>query len=423
MTVFLSQTAPPGFNASTIFYLTLLFIFLTAIITTLVTRYSRDKCLKFFHKYHVTLERNRGSTTWGRLVVFSSGLELVYDHPYTDHRGHRKTSTMLYQADLESNVLSLMRYHGELNSEQKEWREKQVKRTFNPGPRRRLWRAIRNLINALRDGFNAAFGAIVSQVSRMNPGSAVLNTQATQVTQIGQTLLNKFGNAFEPLLEQYIGRPVIVDVVDSINPNNVSNQFTGYLADYTQQWLAVFNVEHVVCETVRLKLPDIPEGQVAPPLPPLPPPPGVGAPPPVLTPAMVTEQGFEIRVDRLRFKILNVRQQAMVVRRLEREGFEPVEVGATVPPSGVFDMLARDGRGGTLVIDIVDTLDIIAPRKFATIRHAGNLVPRPTLADELQLDQLPLIPKKLASVLGVETESSKSETADGVDASCEVKKA
>jgi hypothetical protein len=414
---FLGQTVP-AFSASTIFYLTLLFIFLTAIVTTLVTRYSRDKCLKLFHRYHVTLERGRGSTTWGKLKVFSSGVELLYDHPYTDIRGHRKTSTMLYQADLDNNVLCLLRHHEELSDKQQALREKQVRRTFNPGPQRRAWRSIRNIFNALKDGFNAAFGAIVSQVSRMNPGSAVLTTQANQVTQIGQTLLNKFGNAFEPLLEQYIGRPVIIDIADAINPNNVSNQFTGYLADYTQQWLAVFNVEHVACEKVRLKLPELPEGQPAAALPPLPPPPGIGAPPPVLPPPLVAEQGFEVRLDRLRFKILNTRQQTMVIRRLEREGFEPVEFGAAIPPSGTFDMAARDGRGGTLVIDLVDTIDVIAPRKFATVRHAGNFVDRPGVLDELQLDQLPLIPKSLAGVLGRE----KPEDAHVVDATCQPKK-
>ena len=37
-------------------------IFLTAIITTVVTKWARDKCLKFFNHYHVTLERTRGAT-------------------------------------------------------------------------------------------------------------------------------------------------------------------------------------------------------------------------------------------------------------------------------------------------------------------------------------------------------------------------
>jgi len=53
-----------------VFYLTLLFIFVTAIVTTVLTKWTRDKCLKFFRGYHVTLERLRGQTIWGRLKVF-----------------------------------------------------------------------------------------------------------------------------------------------------------------------------------------------------------------------------------------------------------------------------------------------------------------------------------------------------------------
>src|SRR2546421_8861345 len=72
----LAQTPPPtGPSAATIFYITLLFIFLTAIVTTVVTKWARDKVLKFFNHYHVTLERTRGQTSWGKLKVFSSGIE------------------------------------------------------------------------------------------------------------------------------------------------------------------------------------------------------------------------------------------------------------------------------------------------------------------------------------------------------------
>src|SRR5688572_24309796 len=152
----LAQQAP---NASTIFYLTLLFIFVTAVVTTFATKWARDKCLKFFNRYHVTLERTRGQTSWGMLKVFSSGVEIVYDNPYTDHRGRRKTSFMIYQQELEQQVLSVLRYHDELDERSRAARSKQIHRTFNPGPMRRAWRGVRNMVNTLRDAFNAAIGA------------------------------------------------------------------------------------------------------------------------------------------------------------------------------------------------------------------------------------------------------------------------
>jgi hypothetical protein len=393
---FLAQATPaaPGTpDASTIFYVTLLFIFLTAIITTVATKWTRDKCLKFFNRYHVSLERSRGQMIWGKLRVFSSGIEVCYDHPFIDARGRKKTSYLIYQGEVEQQAMTILRYHDELTPPMQKLRVRQVHRTFNPGPFRRLWRGVRNFVNTLRDAFNNAIGAVVGQYQRMNPAAAVLNAQAGSVTQIGQTLLGKFAtNAYEPLLEQYIGHPVILDVADPINPNNATVEYTGYLADYTQQFIAIFNVEHTTAEEVTIDLPDLESG---PPLPPIPPPPPPGAPPPVLSPPTSEQKGLAVRIDGLRMKIQNTRHEPVVVRKLERSGFEPLEFGLVIPSNGTLDLPARDARGAKLIIEIIRCLDVIAPRKFATIRHAGELVERRGLVDELHLNQLPLVPTLL----------------------------
>jgi hypothetical protein len=103
----LAQATGP--NAATLFYLTLLFIFLTAIITTAVTRWARDKCLKLLHRYHVTVERLRGQTIYGSLKVFSTGIEVQYDHAFVDVLGRRKRSFLIYQQEMEQSVLSVLR--------------------------------------------------------------------------------------------------------------------------------------------------------------------------------------------------------------------------------------------------------------------------------------------------------------------------
>ena len=382
-----------GPSAATIFYLTLLFIFLTAIVTAVATKWSRDKCLKFFNRYHITLERSRGQTIWGALKVFSSGIEIVYDHPFVDARGRKKTSFMIYQHELENMVLSLLRYHDELDEAQRRARQQQVHRTFNPGPIKRLMRGVRNFVNTLRDAFNAAIGAAIGQVQRMNPASAVLATQAGNVTAIGQTLVGKIAaNAYEPLLEQYIGQPVILDVLDPINPNNATAEYAGYLGDYTQQFIVILNVAHASGEQQWLELPDVESGDALPPLPGPPPP---GAPPPVLPPPMKVEHKLAVRMDGLRMKVQNLRHEPVIVHRLERAGFEPLDFGMIIPPNGTLDLPARDARGGKLLVASVRSLDVVAPRKFATIRHAGELVERRGLIDEIGLDQLPLVPTLL----------------------------
>src|SRR5205085_1630476 len=121
----------------------------TVVVTTVLGKRTRDKCLKFFNGYHVSLERMRGQTTWGTLRVFSSGIEMVYDHPYLDTRGRKKTSFLLYGNEIDPQLLCLLRYHDDLGEHAKAAREKQVRRTFNPGPLRRAWRSIRNIVNTL----------------------------------------------------------------------------------------------------------------------------------------------------------------------------------------------------------------------------------------------------------------------------------
>jgi hypothetical protein len=67
-------------------------------------------------------------------------------------------------------------------------------------------------------------------------------------------------------------------------------------------------------------------------------------------------------------------------------------LGMVIPPSGALDLPARDARGGRLFIEIVRCLDVVAPRRFATVRHAGELTDRRGLVDELHLARLPLVP-------------------------------
>lgn len=386
----LAQTPPSGgIDPQTLFYITLLFIFLTAIITTVVTKWAKDKCLKFFHDYHVTIERFRGQTSWGDLRVFSQGIEILYDHPFVDVRGRKKTSYLFYQPELETQVLSILRYHDELTPEEQADRRKQVHKTFNPRPLKRLRRKIRNLINTLRDAFGQAIGAAVGQFQKMNPSNAVITSQGGSVTQIGQTLLGRFANAYEPMLEKYIGQPVIMEVADPLNPNNEFVQYTGYLADYTQQWVAIFNVDHRTAEVRTVTLPDVDGGDR---LPPLPAPAPIGGAPPVLPPPAKSEGGMEVRVDGVRFRVMNRLHDPVVVRRMEREGFEPLDLGAIIPPNAILDLPARDARGGTLFVEIIRCVDVVAPRKWATIRHAGELFERPGISDMLELDQLPLVP-------------------------------
>src|SRR5690349_4891136 len=112
------------FSAATLFYVTLIVIFVTAILTTVLTKWARDKCLKFFDHSHVTMQRGRGQTVFGACRIFSSGVEIVFDHPFVDARGRKKTSYMLYGPEMEVQLMCLLRYHQELTEPQQRLRSR-----------------------------------------------------------------------------------------------------------------------------------------------------------------------------------------------------------------------------------------------------------------------------------------------------------
>ena len=65
-----------------------------------------------------------------------------------------------------------------------------------------------------------------------------------RIEQIGQTILGVAGNAYEPLLERHIGKPVVLQMQTPASDDKTPIDVPGYLADYTETYLAVFNVEH-----------------------------------------------------------------------------------------------------------------------------------------------------------------------------------
>ena len=222
--------------------LVILFIFLTSIVTVVVRQRRRDKCLRLMHDYHVSYTDLAGRVVFGDLIVYSKGLELVFDAPYRTRRGIVKTSEMIYEKDLE-NCLAVCRNVGSLSAEEKKMRRVQIKRSFSPGLFRRGTRVLRNLVNTLRDAFSKAISTLIGQVSKRFAGPSLAGQQPA-VDQIGQTLLGAAANAYEPILEKHIGQPVVLQLVCPGTPDPVVIDLPGYLADYTEKYVAVFNVEH-----------------------------------------------------------------------------------------------------------------------------------------------------------------------------------
>lgn len=233
--------------------LALLLIFLTAIISTLVVARMKDKCLKLLHNHHVTYLTKSGRAIWGDLVVYPEGIELQFDAPYTTRRKLVKSSVLVYASQL-SDCLALCRLDEGLTDAERKHRQHQIHCSFNPSLFRRVRRWVRNMVNTLRDAFNKSFSTILGQVEKAKPSSIVMTSHKGSVEKIGHSLLGAVAHACEPILEGHIGKPVIVTLSNPDIADQLPLELPGYLVDYTDKYLAIFNVEHNPREQITVDI-------------------------------------------------------------------------------------------------------------------------------------------------------------------------
>ena len=229
------------------FAIALTFVFLAAVIGAFVAARKRDRCLKRFRRFPVTIREQGGRLIWGRLRVFSKGLELVFDQPY-DHPA--KSSFLVYEGEL-GRLLTVHRFLDRLEGHDAKRRAHQAARLAAPPLYYRIGRWLRNIVNTFRDAFVQAFGMTMQQATKRS-ASPVLTAQGGQINAIGTTLIGEAANAYEPMLEQYIGDPVILELINPADAEKRVVEYHGYLGEYSPQFLLLAGVRRRFVERVRL---------------------------------------------------------------------------------------------------------------------------------------------------------------------------
>lgn len=245
----LASTAAAGADGSVwllllenAFTLTLLFILLAAVVVTLIQRYRRDECLALLDDFHATFADAKGHAMWGDLVVVPNGLEVRFDAPRQTRGGLTQSSALIY-ADALRAAVGLCRPVDALTPDERVLRRAQLRRSIRPGPVRQLLRALVNFVNALRDALAKAFTLAVEEVAGAIPGPTALAERGDEFQALGRSLERAVARAYEPLLERHIGRPVVLRLTSAADPEHPV-ELPGYLVEYTQDYLAVFNVAH-----------------------------------------------------------------------------------------------------------------------------------------------------------------------------------
>ena len=338
---------------------TILVIFGGAILSAVLTQWRRDKCLKLLRGDHATIAKLDGDVLWGDLVVYPEALELTFDAPFVTSRGLVKSGVLLPKADV-AGVHLIARSEAGLTPKEAAHRKKQIRRTFRPGFVRRSLRVGRNLINTLRDAFGKALSAILAAVTR-NPQAAALADQKSGVESIGQQLIGAAGNAYDPMLEAHVGRPVVVKLLcpGLSTPDKPAHvDVPGYLVDYTEAWVAVFNVEHPPLASLEL---------------------AVGSGEEADRPGLAKVS----RADGGRLRVHNPGPAFLLVKSITGPGGTPglagdaADLDAVVPPGGTLHLAAQPGGPATVSLDVTERLDLVIPRSQVVVRHAGDRLEDP----------------------------------------------
>ncbi|MBM65575.1 MAG: hypothetical protein CMH55_05000 [Myxococcales bacterium] len=298
--------------------LTLIFIFLTALVGIVLQRRRRDRCLKDFEAYRVTVEFTDGTLVWGRLSVFPQDIELFYPQPHEDKRGHKEYSYVLF-AERIGDVQAIYRYHDELSEAHQAERRREIERTWRPSLARRTWRGLRNMLNTFGDAFNQSVGVWLSAAKK--GGGRIVSSQDKHLAQIGKTVLGAAANAFEPVLERYIGRRVVIEELRGED----WVEHIGVLKEYTAQWIELLDCrdeddfEFSLKEVDRLRLNRDLDFIVK-----------TSPPGPEETPT-----------PNLSLRLENHGTEELIVKRFEAPDYRH-EMGALLPPGGSLEELLTD---------------------------------------------------------------------------------
>lgn len=232
-------------------FITIIFIALSTIVGAFVRGRKRDKCLKDFTDYMVTLEQLKGDTIFGKLRVENTGLELIY--PRTEQSQNTgQTSYILYKGEY-LQMRTLIRFHDDLTELGKKKRQRQLEKTYHPKFLARSKRKMTNVFKTIRDSVMEVLNLLMSRAKKVTSAGTVLTSQDKYVNEMKKQLVGSVGTSYEPLLERYIGHHVILELVkgDSII------KYQGVLKDYTADFIEVMDVDYKIGDDQQSRKADL----------------------------------------------------------------------------------------------------------------------------------------------------------------------
>lgn len=320
----------------------ILLVLVTGTVLAIMQSRRRDKCLRHFSGYHVTLAEKDGNLSWGRTTVFPTGLEVVYQTPVRAPAGHLERSYIFYKEQYAA-MDGLYRYPEGLPESERQRRAEVIRRTVNPSVLRRVGRKLRNWLGMVRDALVQAIGVIIGVAKTRNPGSAVLSTQEQGIKALSSEIIGHTGNLYDPLLESHLYSQVVVEITRS----GERHSFCGWLKDYSAEFIEVLDA---VVNT------------------------GPTRPPAMLRPGEPAMDGVEVALEEGRLRVANLTASMLFMPQARIAG-SVLELNVVLPTGFTADLRVPGhlAPGDVEVsIETAQRVDFVVPRSHALIRHAAD---------------------------------------------------
>jgi hypothetical protein len=318
--------------------ITLLVLVGGALLGGFVKGRDRDRVLKDFAGYHITLETVNGHLVWGNMKLQPTGIELVYRSDVQDEH-HIETSYVLYKDEFPQ-IQAIYRYLDEIDGDQYKRRQREWQKTFHPGFWRRLQRHSRNFLNTVSDSLSQAIGILVgyaqTSTKRISAGSDAY------LSKVSQSIIGYVGTKYDPLLEEYVGTKVVVEVTEGERVY----EHIGVLKDYTAEYLEILDVQYP--QEAVLKVDQ--EGECC------------------------QEQNIRVERHEDTLHVTNIGETSLLLERL-RIGEQVRTLNAVLDKDDELDLHLPPATGEAAVAldaKVVRQLDWILPRAHALVRHKAE---------------------------------------------------
>jgi hypothetical protein len=272
---------------------TILVILVTSLIGFYVKMRGRDRCLRDLDGYQVTIETTDDQVAWGTLRAYATGVELLYigadpsaearppltplptavnrtDHGEKEEASapaegagsfpspprsagqpwsaagpggsqgtalYTKHSFILYSNELP-RIECFYRFHDHQSDKGRRLRERDIKRTYQPGLWRSTGRTLRNLLTTFKDAIVQALNAVLGARAAASPQSVVLSKHKDLTASGAQLMESAVGSAYDPILEHYIGQYVVLEMLT----HGEIEEEHGILKEYSTQYIELLNV-------------------------------------------------------------------------------------------------------------------------------------------------------------------------------------